>query len=94
MICLTAIYIAKPGNEEEISRLLRIMMEHTRQEEGCLFYQAQRSRQEPSKFLLYEQYKDEAALDAHRAAPYFKEYVLGQIVPMLESRTPELYDPI
>jgi quinol monooxygenase YgiN len=94
MICLTAIYIAKPGNEEEIARLLQIMTGHTRQESGCLFYQAHRSRNEPSKFLLYEQYTDEAALDAHRAAPYFKEYILGQVVPMLESRTPELYDPL
>ena len=43
---------------------------------------------------LYEGYKDEAALQAHRDADYFKEIVLGKIVPLLESREVVLVHPL
>ena len=37
---------------------------------------------------------DLAALDAHRASPHFSLYVTGGLLGLLESRTPELYEPL
>ena len=34
-------------------------------------YQVHRHKTEPRRFFIYEQYKDDAALEAHRAAPHF-----------------------
>jgi len=94
MICISATYVAKPGNEAEVIAIVGKMSEHTRQEPGNLMYLLHRSVAEPRKFFLYEQYEDQAAIEAHRAAPYFKEYVLEKLIPLLESRVPEIYEPL
>ena len=43
-------------------------------EPGCLVYRPHRSTKDGDAFLWYEQYEDEAALDAHRKAPYLAAY--------------------
>ena len=43
-------------------------------EPGCLVYRPHRSTKDPDVFIFYEQYKDDAAFDAHRKAPYLAEY--------------------
>lgn len=92
MIVLTATYLVREGEEAAVEALLREMMALTNQEPGCLLYTAQRSREQPRKYLLYEQYRDQAALEAHSTAGYFQEKVLGGIVPRLESRVREFYE--
>jgi (4S)-4-hydroxy-5-phosphonooxypentane-2,3-dione isomerase len=91
MIVLMVTYVAKEGREEELAARLREMTGYTRQEPGCLAYVAHRSQKEPRKFLLYERYVDEAALDAHRTSPYFRRIVQGEYHELLESRSPEFY---
>ena len=43
-------------------------------EPGCLVYRPHRSTKDPDVFIFYEQYKDDAALDAHRKNPILAEY--------------------
>lgn len=53
-------------------------------EPGCLRFDVCRSQADPHHFVLYETYRDEAALDAHRAAPHFarwREAVARTVVP-------------
>jgi (4S)-4-hydroxy-5-phosphonooxypentane-2,3-dione isomerase len=94
MICLAVTYVAKAGSEERVVELLRTLVVRTRAEPGCLMFVAHRSPSDPRRFFLYEQYTDQAAVDAHRATPHFEQYVLNGLVPILESRTPEIYEPI
>ncbi len=94
MICVAVTYIIRPGFEDEAIGLLRTMTGHTRTEPGNLMYLAHRSREVPNRFFLYEQYTDQAALDAHRAAPYFNEYVVNGLFKILDSRVPEIYEPL
>jgi autoinducer 2-degrading protein len=37
-------------------------------------YQVHRHKTEPRRFFIYEQYKDDAALEAHRTAPHFLQF--------------------
>ena len=94
MICVAVTYVIKPGHEEEAVALFRALTEATRAEPGCLFYQAHRSTTDPRRFFLYEQYDDQAALDAHRASGHFARYATGGLFPIIESRTPEIYEPL
>jgi quinol monooxygenase YgiN len=94
MICLAVTYIIKDGYEDEAIALLKTMTEHTRQEPGNLMYIAHRSTNEGNRLFLYEQYTDQAAIEAHRTSAYFKEYIVGKLFKILESRTPEIYEPI
>jgi quinol monooxygenase YgiN len=94
MICLTVTYLFKPGHEEEAIPLFRKLTAATRAEPGCRAYRVHRSKTDPRRFFLYELYDDQAALDAHRASPHFAEYATGALFPMLESRTPEIFEPL
>ena len=91
MIVLKVDMLVRPGAEEKCKECIRILQKHSRQEPGCLMYVGHQSTENPRKFLIYEQYKDQAALDTHRAAPYFKQYVNGGLDPIMENRTRELY---
>jgi quinol monooxygenase YgiN len=94
MICVAVTYVIKAGHEEEAVGLFHKLTEATRAEPGCRMYLAHRSTSDPRRFFLYEQYDDQVALDAHRAAPHFEQYAKNGLFPILESRTPELYEPL
>jgi quinol monooxygenase YgiN len=95
MIVLTAKYVAKTGKGDEVEGLLRRMGPLvTANEPGCRLYHANRSTDNPDIFLLYEHYADQAALDAHRTTPHFKEIIEGVIVPLLEKRERALYQSV
>ncbi len=91
MIVLKVDMLVKPGAEEKCKEFVRLMQGHSRKEPGCLMYVGHQSTEDPRKFMFYEQYKDQAALDAHRGAPYFKQYVSGGLDGIMESRGRDLY---
>lgn len=93
MIVLTAMYQGKAGKGDEIEAALKRMAPLVaEQEPGCAMYQVSRSHDDPDRFLLYEQYVDQAAIEAHRATPHFKEIIEDTIIPMLEQRDRAFYD--
>jgi len=92
MICVAVTYVIKAGHEGEALGLFAPLAEATRKEPGCRMYVVHRSTTEPRRFFLYEQYDDQAALDAHRAAPHFETYGKNGLFPIIESRSPELYE--
>lgn len=93
MIVLVANYYTQEGKDNEVAEVLKKMVAYCNsdQEPGCLQYVVNRSIEDPRKFLLYEQYEDQAAVDAHRETDMFKEHILGTVVPMLETREPHFY---
>jgi quinol monooxygenase YgiN len=91
MIVLKVEMVVKPGAEEKCTDLIRRLHEHSRQEPGCVQYVGHQSKEDPRHFLFYEVYKDESALQAHRDSAHFKEYVIGGLDAIMESRSRELY---
>ncbi len=94
MICVAVTYVMKAGHENEAIALFGKLTGPTRNEPGCRMYLVHRSTTDPRKFFLYEQYDDQAALDAHRASEHFAQYATGGLFPLIESRTPEIYEPL
>ena len=94
MVVLVVTYVVKEGREAAFEAAMREMVRLTRQEPGCLTYIPQRSREQPRRYLLYERYVDQAAMDAHRDSDYFRRYVLGEYDDLLESRSAEYYTPL
>lgn len=62
------------GREAEVRELLSWMVEHTRGEPGCERYDLYRRRGDDRSFHLFERYRSNEALEAHRAADYYVEY--------------------
>ena len=85
---------AKDGEEERVADLLARNASLSRQEPGCLMFVGHRSVEDPRNFFLYEQYVDEAAFQAHTETEHFKNIVLGDVVPRLESRERAFYEPV
>ena len=48
----------------------------------------------PTCFALFEVYVDEAAFNAHRQTPHFRENVQQKIAPLLVERVWATYAPI
>jgi quinol monooxygenase YgiN len=94
MIVLAVTWIAKSGREEEAAALFRTLTELSRKEPGCLMYQVHRSQKDRGRFFIYEQYRDEAALDLHRNSPHFLEHARNQLPKIAERKDGELYDPL
>lgn len=94
MICLLVRLTTKSGEEGRVAELFRPLQTASRQEPGCLFYTIHQHKDDPRKFLAYEQYKDEAALEAHRQSDHYKKYLVGGINPLLEHREADLYRPL
>jgi len=91
---VAATWKAKPGEEGRILEVIKIMTPLSRREPGNLFYQAQVSPQDPTRFLLYELYTSAKAYEDHKASPYFQEHVFGHAINFLEAREVATYETI
>jgi quinol monooxygenase YgiN len=65
---------AVPGHEEELAEQLLALVAPTRGEPGNLAYELHRDPENPAKFMFYERFLSQEALDAHNAAPHFKRW--------------------
>jgi len=67
--------LADVGKGDALAALLKEQVAAVRKAEpGCLVYRPHRSTKDPDLFIFYEQYKDDAAFDVHRKAPYLAAY--------------------
>jgi len=81
----------KAGNVDEGITLLSQAATLSRQEPGCHIYIANQDLADPDTIVMYEQYDDEAAFQAHRDSAHFAEIVASKVLPLLESRTRETF---
>lgn len=94
MLVLAVTWIAKEGKEEQAVALFRQLTVDSRQEPGCAMYIVHRHNENPREFFIYEQYEDQAALDAHRAAPYFQKIARGTLLECAERKEGNFYTPL
>jgi quinol monooxygenase YgiN len=67
MLTFTAKLTVKAGQEQEFERIMSIAVPKVREEPGNRAYIFHRSTQDSRVFMLYEEYDDQAALEAHCA---------------------------
>jgi len=94
MIVLAVTWIAKPGQEERAAALFRELTVKSRQEPGCAMYVAHRRNDDARQFFIYEQYRDEAALEHHRSSAHFKDIARGSLLECAERKEGALYTPL
>jgi quinol monooxygenase YgiN len=71
----TAHLVVKPEFVERFKdRIALHARTSLRDEPGCLAFRPHQDRADPTRFLMYEIYADEAAMEAHRASPHFKQF--------------------
>jgi quinol monooxygenase YgiN len=73
MIGLVATLKVQPDKTAEFETVFGELVAQVRvNEKGCRLYQLARTRKDPCVYKVLELYDDQAALDAHMKAEYFK----------------------
>ena len=94
MVVLAVTWMAKTGRESEVVAIFEKLQAESRKEPGCLMYQVHKHKTDPRRFFVYEQYKDDAALEAHRTSPHFLQ-IAKKDLPKLGDRTEgHLFEPV
>ena len=83
---IAAHWRARDGEAETIAALLPELVRACKTEPGVIEFIAHRSHDDPHKFFLYEQYRDEAAFAEHQRTEHFKALVLDRAIPLLVER--------
>jgi quinol monooxygenase YgiN len=95
MVSLLVWFKFAQEDRAEVADLLRMLTAETRKEPGCISYAAHPLQEDRDTVLIYEQYRDEEALTAHRDSPHFKKYAAGGLYQkMLERKLQHLIDII
>ena len=73
-IILNVHFQAVPGHEKKLGAELHDLVAPSREEPGCLAYELHFDPEDPSKFMFYEKFASQAALDLHLATPHLKRF--------------------
>lgn len=73
----------------EIQSMLGPLTEASRQEPGCMTYVPHWVQGESATLVIYEQYKDGEALEAHRASKHFQQYAVSGLYQKMREREVE-----
>lgn len=76
-------------DHEDVADMLRLLTTESRGEPGCVTYVPHFVDGDPATVLIYEQYRDEAAVEAHRATRHFKQYAIGGLYQRMLDREVE-----
>lgn len=63
------------GQEAALAESLMALLSPTRAERGCINYDLHRNLQDPSKFMFYENWATQEALDQHIATPHIQAFL-------------------
>jgi len=75
---------AQPGMEKQMQQDLLGLLEPTRSESGCINFDLLIDINDPTVFMLYENWESQAALDAHFEQPYVKQVLKTYEVTLAE----------
>jgi quinol monooxygenase YgiN len=89
MISFTVRMKFAPEDRDDVAEFLRQLTAASRQEPGCVSYIPHRIEGDPDAVLIYEQYRDSEAADAHRQSAHFKKYAVGGLYQKMLDRSRE-----
>lgn len=90
MISFTVRLRFRPEDREVIAGILRELTAASRQEPGCVSYIPHTVEGEPDTVVIYEQYRDEAAREAHRHTAHFARLATGGLYQHMLERSVEV----
>lgn len=95
MLTIVAKMKIKAGREGEAEAALKDMIAYVgRAEPGTLRYALHRSIGDPTQLLMYEQYKDQTAVDTHGTSDRIQQ-LFGTLGPLLDGQPSiEMYQEV
>ena len=94
MVDLVVILTAKDiGDLPKLRELMATQVHLSREEPGCVRFEAFESQTAPGTFIVVERWASQAALDQHRQARAITTVYIPQILPLVE-RTLHICSPV
>ena len=84
----------KPECREEFIELTKYNAENSVKEEGNVRFDFLMDESDNCAFKLYEVWKDDAAIEAHRNAPHYQKWADGVGAMLAEDRSKTVASPI
>jgi autoinducer 2-degrading protein len=94
MLVLAVTWMAKLGHESDVAVIFEKLTTESRNEPGCLMYQVHKHKTDPRRFFIYEQYKDDAALEAHRTSSHFLQLAKKDLPKIADRTEGHLFEPL
>jgi len=94
MISFTVRLKFRPEDRQRVADLLTALAASSRREPGCVTYVPHTVEGEPDIVLIYEQYRDEQALEAHRSSKHFQVGAVAGLYQLMLERQVENLCPI
>jgi quinol monooxygenase YgiN len=88
---VVATWTAREGEADKVAKILTELTPSNRAESKMLHFQASVSTDDPNTFVLFEHYTDPSGYENHRAGEPFQTRVLGEAIPLLQSRKVETF---
>ena len=89
MVSFTVRFTFTREDRDDVAESLRLLTAASRLEPGCVSYIPHHVEGDPDTIVIYEQYKDEQALAAHRASAHFKKYAVEGLFQKMKERSLE-----
>ena len=89
---MVSFFIRLKFNSEDradMAEVARLLANESRREPGCVSFIPHQAQDDPDTLVIYEQYRDEDAMNAHRESPHFKKYVVGELYQRMKDRSRE-----
>lgn len=94
MVVLAVTWIANEGCERQMAEQMRKLAKASEEEPGCLQFSVHQGVEDARKFFLYEQYRDEAAVEAHRQTEHFRDIARGELMKLGKRAEGTLFRPL
>jgi quinol monooxygenase YgiN len=82
----------RDGEQDRAAELVRRLTEASTAEPGNIHYIPHRDPDDPRVFVLYEQYRDKAAFEAHGQTEHFQTLAAGELFGLMEERERLFYE--
>ncbi len=83
-----------PEDGDRAEAILRELRDASRSESGIVEFNVARGEENRNVFALWEVYRDEEALDFHRATDHYQRLVVNGIRPLAKERVAEILSPV
>jgi quinol monooxygenase YgiN len=85
---------ARPDKVSELRSILTSLVEPTRKEPGCISYTLLQNNEDPTDFVLVEEWQSSTALQSHFATKHFRDALVK--LPNLVAAEPDIqrYHPV
>ncbi len=93
-IAFTVTWEVRDGEADAAADIITRFAPEARKEPGLVFLAVNRSTENPTQFLFYEIFTDEAAFEAHQQTPHFRTMIMEEALPRLSKRQRIQYTPL